>query len=147
MDDKVKKAISLAIEKEDLAYKHYLALSKDAQSYNLRNLFTTMAIQELRHEALLKDFMMTGDFLESKEKIQERYDSNFKITDNLSPTMELTNIKKEIAKAMVREKDSYAFYDELMQKSRDDNLKDLFFFLVQEERMHERLLRKEYNKL
>lgn len=147
MDDKVKKAISLAIEKEDLAYKHYLALSKDAQSYNLRNLFTTMAIQELRHEALLKDFMMTGDFLESKEKIQERYDSNFKITDNFSPTMELTNIKKEIAKAMAREKDSYAFYDELMQKSRDDNLKDLFFFLVQEERMHERLLRKEYNKL
>jgi rubrerythrin len=147
MDSKIEMTVLLALEKEELSYNHYLKLLKNTTNYNLQKLFTTLAIQELKHEALLKQFLKTGDFILAKEEAYKRQFDNYTITDKLQVTIETFSLKKELFKAIKRENDAYVFYMEMFEKSIDKNIKDLFYFLSLEEMNHEHLLRKEYNKL
>ncbi|MFP4403284.1 MAG: ferritin family protein [Nanoarchaeota archaeon] len=146
MDEKVEKLVYLAIEKEELAYNHYLKLLRARVDFNLEKLFTKLAIQELKHVALLRDFLKTKDFMKAREKIYNRaYD--YSITEDLNINFEFLSLKKEILKAIERENNSYKFYLDLFVQSNDENLKNLFYFLSLEEMNHKHILKNEYDKL
>lgn len=147
MDKKIRDTIELAIKKESSAYEYYLALSKKSDNLNAQTLFATLAIQELRHEGLLKEYLISEDFLEAKEKVMMKYDDNFLVTNKLNPTIEISGLREGLKIAIDREKKALALYRELMDFATNPGLKDLFFYLAQEEMGHERLLRKEYQKL
>lgn len=147
MDKAIKETIELAIKKESSAYGYYLALSKKSDNINAQTLFATLAIQELRHEGLLKEYLLTEDFLEAKEKVMLKYDDNFLVTNKLNPSIEISGLREGLKVAINREREALKMYKELIELAKSPGLKDLFFYLAQEEETHERLLRKEYQKL
>jgi rubrerythrin len=144
MDSEIANAVRDAIKKEKSAYELYLHLVKKAENPNVEELFRTLALQELKHEALLKEFLVTGDMIEAKESLARLYfDGNLKIVDKLSHGFETIGIIDGFELAIKREQDAVALYQKLSERADSAELKDVFYSLSEEEKGHERLLRKE----
>jgi rubrerythrin len=148
MNSKMAEAIGDAIKKEQSAYKLYLHLVKKAENPNAMELFRTVALQELKHEALLKEFLKTGDMIEAKENLARLYfDVNLKIVEKLSQGFETVGLIDGFELAIKREQDAAALYQKLSERADSAELEDVFYVLSSEEKDHERLLRKELAKM
>jgi len=144
----LKKAIKDAIKREQSAYKLYCHLTKKADDVNTQAMFRQLAIQELKHEALFKEFEKTGDIIEARDKVYGMYmDENLNIHDELNPSMGINDLREGFELAMKLEKEAVEIYTALYQESDDDDLKDVFHHLAEEEQGHERILRKEYRRI
>lgn len=147
MNKKMSQAIELALKKEDASYKHYLKLYSSATDSNLKKLFNNLAIQELRHQALLKEYQKTEDFFEAKTNVSGRFEQNFSITRELNPSSEVTDMVAELKNALEKEKKSEKLYRELVNETKNEDLKSLFLMLADEEIRHKKMLKDEYDKL
>ncbi|MFW6013712.1 MAG: ferritin-like domain-containing protein [Candidatus Nanoarchaeia archaeon] len=144
MNEKEKKIIELAIKKEDMAYYHYVTISKEAKSHNLHEFFSKLSLQELRHKELLKLFLKQEDFFRAKELAARKYPDDFDLLSNLSPTSDTSNLLISIKEAIDRERNSYLMYKELYDGTNNGIVKELFFYLSEEELRHMEKLKSIY---
>lgn len=146
MNDLVRKAIMHAISREKKSYQIYITLLKKATDSNTQALFSTLAIEELKHEALLRECLRGGDLMEAKERIYARHD-NLTLAGKLNPTVETAGLRQAIELAITKEREAATRYGELKSFAADPEQRLVFDFLLRQEEHHELLLQKELRKL
>ena len=124
MITEINKAIEMAIKREDAAYELYAKLARKTANLNIQKTFQTLALQELKHKALLKEYMKTKDMIEAKDTIVRHYtDPDLEIADNLFPTIDINGLREEIQKAIRKERAARELYENLRDRSNDESVK------------------------
>jgi rubrerythrin len=137
-------AIEKAIGKEKEAYEFYLGLMNKADTPNQKDFFKTLAIQEMKHESLLKELRRTGDLMRARLQMQMRYSMDAEFSFN--PTVSTSGLQEGFQIAIKRELMAQKDYLEAAQFSDSEEMRQLFIALYEEEKGHEALLRAEYSK-
>jgi len=138
MNNKLKKAISNAIKKEEYAYKLYMKACKKAELKGSKQLFKKLAGQELKHKKILKNLDL------KKFEVKLRFNVAKKLM--LTPLNEIKELKNILKQAIKREQESYDFYMK-MAKAFSGKVKLLFKRLASEEKTHKELVNKEYKRM
>jgi rubrerythrin len=146
MKDSVRSEIKKAIDREKRAYELYIGLYRKSPNANVQALFNTLAIEELKHEAMLKEALRGGDLLEAQEKIFSRHDE-LSIKEKINPNVDMQGLREAMELALGKEHKAMQKYLELKGKAQDPQLRDIFSFLAGEEERHGMLIRNELSKL
>jgi len=139
----INEIIEYAIEKEQEAHDFYLDWSNRLETPSLKELFASFAGEEMKHKEKLQRVKSGGTFKPSTQKV-----TDLKIVDylvDISPTPEM-DYQEALIVAMKREKASFRLYSDLAAMAEDEDVKNLFQALAQEEAKHKLRLETEYEK-
>lgn len=135
--------IKFAISREEAAIKAYGDMSKSAKTPGLVELLLELQGEERHHKKLLQD--ITTDQIASfkKEKVID-----LKISDYLTkePPSEDMTFQDLLIFAAKKEQEAVELYTTLAKSSENQELKQLFDFLITQEKNHKLKLEKEYEK-
>jgi len=145
----IDEALRIAIENEAKSYALYDEASKKIKEKPLKENFSFLAKQELGHIENINKF--SNEYLKRKFKYKvPKHDRKIKKLFNVMIKKKIF-LTKEIERtyrlALEIERSGYEYYLELMKKSREENMKKFFKFLMQEENNHYVLLEGTYNYL
>jgi rubrerythrin len=143
MDEKrFKEIIQFAIQREIESMDFYDKASKLVKHSGTRDLFLDFMKQEEGHKKKLEE-VQTGKIALGKiEKIPNLKISDYMVETELRPDISYGDILRV---AMKREEYSVKLYTDLNEKNQDENLKNLFTFLIQEETRHKYRIEKIYD--
>ena len=143
MDEKrFKEIIQFAIQREIESMDFYEKASKLVKHSGTRDLFLDFTKQEEGHKKKLEE-VQTGKIALGKiEKIPNLKISDYMVETELRPDISYGDILRV---AMKREEYSVKLYTDLNEKNQDENLKNLFTFLIQEETRHKYQIEKIYD--
>jgi rubrerythrin len=135
--------IKFAIQREEAAIKAYGAMRETAKTPGLKELLLELQNEEKNHKKLLQD--ITEEQIESFPK-EEVID--LKISDYLTeePPSEDMNFQDLLILAAKKEQNAVDLYTKLKQDAESNELKELFDFLIIQEKSHKLKLEKEYEK-
>lgn len=134
--------LKFAISREEEAIASYGKMSELTQSPGLAELLLELQEEEKKHKSLLEG--ITDQKIASFE-IREVPD--LKISDYLTeeaPTEDMS-FQDLLIFAAKKEHEAVELYTNLEENAKDDELKKLFQFLIQQEKTHKLKLEKEYD--
>lgn len=135
--------IDFAIKKEEEAFEAYGKMMEIARTPGLKKLFSELQADEKGHKMLLQN--ITKEKIESL-KIQEVTDlkiSDYLVEEPASPEM---NFQDLLILAAKKEQKAVDLYTRLEKKAKKEEIKKLFYFLIQQEKSHKLRLEEEYDK-
>ena len=135
--------IDFAIKREEEAIRAYGKMRKMAKTPGLEMLLAELEKEEEKHKELLQD--ITQQRIESLQ-VQEVTD--LKISDYLveEPSSAEMNFQDLLILAAKKEQKAVELYSALREKAKNEEIKRLFDFLVQQEKSHKLRLEEEYEK-
>ena len=143
MDEKkFKEMIQFAIQREIEAMDFYDKASKMVKHSGTKDLFLDFRKQEEGHKKKLEKVKAGKIVLGKIEKIPNLKISDYMVETELKPDIAYGDILRV---AMKREERSVKLYTDLNEKNQDENLKNLFTFLIQEENKHKYYIEKLYD--
>jgi rubrerythrin len=143
MDEKkFKEIIQFAIQRESESMDFYDRASKLVKHSGTRDLFLDFVKQEEGHKRKLEEVRAGKIVLGKIEKIPNLKISDYMVEAELKPDISYGDILRI---AMKREERSVKLYTDLNQKNQDENLRNLFTFLVQEESKHKYYIERLYD--
>ena len=135
--------IKFAIQREEAAIKAYGEMRETAKAPGLKDLLLELQNEEKNHKKLLQD--ITEEQIESfpKEEV-----TDLKISDYLTeePPSEDMNFQDLLILAAKKEQNAVDLYTKLREDTESNELKELFDFLIIQEKSHKLKLEKEYEK-
>ncbi len=144
MDEKkFKEIIQFAIQREIESMDFYNQASKTVKHSGTRDLFLDFIKQEEGHKKKLEDVLAGKILLGKIEKIPNLKISDYLVEAELKPDISFADILRI---AMKREERSVKLYTGLNEKNQDENLRNLFTFLIQEESKHKNYIEKVYDE-
>lgn len=134
--------LDFAINAEQEAVDFYNGLAGKLTNEAMCKVFIQFAGEEMGHKAKLLDIKEKGMFEVNAEKIMD-----LKIADYVVKSHVYTNMTYQDALilAMNKEKASFKLYLGLSERAPNDNLKNLFLILAQEESKHKLRFEIEYD--
>lgn len=133
-----------AIKREEGAYNFYKEWSEKVKP-EIKPVFERLAQEEARHKEKLLE-LKSGElreFLESGSKeVLDLKISDYLVDVEVKPDM---SYQDALILAMKREKMAFKFYEDFANKSTDENVRNLFISLAQEEARHKLKLEKLYD--
>ena len=139
----VDEILDFAIAREQAAHDFYMDLAEKMEFRGMKDIFVQFAGEELGHKARLNGIKAGKRLLPSADKVL-----NLKIAEyvvDVDPNEEL-DYQKALILAMKREKSSYKLYGDLAEAIVDDeDLKNTFLALAQEEAKHKLCFEVEYD--
>jgi len=134
--------LDFAIKNEEDAYQFYTDLAKKMERPQMKKVFEDFAKEEQGHKQKLLGVKSGKTALPSKEKVQD-----LRIGDHLAEVKLRTDISYQDALilAMKAEKAAYRLYNELADAADDQNARNLFLNLAQEEARHKLRFEIEYD--
>jgi rubrerythrin len=143
MDEKrFNEIIQFAIQREIESMDFYDKASKMVKHSGTKDLFLDFMKQEEGHKRRLEEVMAGKIVLGKIEKIPDLKVSDYMVETELKPDISYGDILRV---AMKREERSVKLYTDLNEKNQDENLKNLFTFLIQEESKHKYYIEKVYD--
>lgn len=140
----VNNVLDFAIEKEAEAQEFYLEWAGKLEATHLKELFRNFAGEEQKHKEKLERVRSGSTFkANSTAKV-----TDLKIVDylvDIVPTPDM-DYQEALIIAMRREKSSFKLYNDLAAMSGDEDMRNLFLALAQEEAKHKLRLETEYEK-
>lgn len=137
--------LDFAIEREDDAAKFYLDIAEKIDKPALKETFKDFAKEEYKHKAMIQD-MKKGKVTEfNEEKILD-----LKIADIIEdvPSLDIDfDYQKILILAMKREKGAYILYTNLANSTDNQDIKNIFKTLAQEEAKHKLFFEVEYDNV
>ncbi len=134
--------IQFAIQREIESMDFYTKATKIVKHSGTRELFLDFVKQEEGHKKKLEE-VQTGKIVLGKiEKVPNLKISDYLIEAELKPDISYADILRI---AMKREERSVKLYTDLNEKNENENLKNLFTFLIQEEGKHKYYIEKIYD--
>jgi len=136
---------ALIMERE--AHDFYIWASEKSIDFGSKVLLEDLANEELSHIQLISDALENRDKIlqigSGVDKIED-----LKITDWLDDVFitETSSYQDILIYAGKREKETYEYYLELSQRTREKQIGKLFAMLAREELKHKNKIEKEYNK-
>ena len=143
MDEKkFKEMIQFAIQREIESMDFYDKASKMVKHSGTKDLFLDFMKQEEGHKKKLEEARVGKIVLGKIEKIPNLKISDYMVETELKPDIAYGDILRV---AMKREERSVKLYTDLNEKNQDENLRNLFTFLIQEESKHKYYIEKLYD--
>jgi rubrerythrin len=135
--------IKFAIQREEAAIKAYGDLSETAKTPGLKEMLLELQSEEKNHKKLLQDITEEQIASFSKEEVID-----LKISDYLTeePPSEDMNFQDLLIFAAKKEQDAVELYTKLRDDAESNEMKELFDFLIIQEKSHKLKLEKEYEK-
>jgi len=134
--------IEYAIQREIESVNFYNEAKKMVKHSGTKELFSDFAKQEEGHKKKLEEVQAGKIVLGKIEKVPNLKISDYMVDAKLKPEISYADILRI---AMKREERSVKLYTDLNQKNENENLKNLFTFLVQEESKHKYAIEKIYD--
>jgi len=134
--------IEYAIQREIESVNFYNEAKKMVKQSGTKELFSDFAKQEEGHKKKLEEVQAGKIVLGKIEKVPNLKISDYMVDAKLKPEISYADILRI---AMKREERSVKLYTDLNQKNENENLKNLFTFLVQEESKHKYAIEKIYD--
>ena len=134
--------IDFAVEKEEEAYRFYLDLSTRTDQQRMHQVFEEFAQEELKHKNKLLAIKSGKVEIAGKEKV-----TDLKLSDYLV-VVELEDVKdyqQALIVAMKLEKAAFKMYTDLAAKSENEEIRQTFLALAQEEAKHKLYFEVEYD--
>ena len=132
--------LDFAIQREEQAYHFYTTLARKATTEEMQLTLINFAEEELRHKAKLSD-MKRQKAKPPNEKIRDLKISDY-VTD-VEPTPDMT-YKDALIVAMKKETNAFRLYRDLGAITVDEDLRNIFITLAQEEAKHKLHFETEY---
>ena len=143
MDEKkFQEVIQFAIQREIESMGFYDKASKIVKHSGTRDLFLDFMKQEEGHKKRLEEVQAGKVGLEKIEKIPNLKISDYMVEAELKSDISYGDILRI---AMKREERSVKLYTDLNEKNQNENLRNLFTFLIQEEGKHKYYIEKLYD--
>jgi rubrerythrin len=135
--------IKFAIQREEAAIKAYGDLSETAKTPGLKEMLLELQSEEKNHKKLLQNITEEQIASFSKEEVID-----LKISDYLTeePPSEDMNFQDLLIFAAKKEQDAVELYTKLRGDAESNEMKELFDFLIVQEKSHKLKLEKEYEK-
>lgn len=135
--------LKFAISREEAAITAYGNLSEKAQAPGLKELLLELQEEEKNHKKLLE-----GIEEQKIESFEIKEVPDLKITDYLVKEApgEAMTFQDLIIFAAKKEQEAVDLYTNLESNAEDEELKNLFQFLIQQEKTHKLKLEKEYEE-
>ena len=143
MDEKkFKEMIQFAIQREIESMDFYDKATKMVKHSGTKDLFLDFIKQEEGHKRKLEEVRAGKIALGKIEKIPNLKISDYMVEAELKPDIPYGDI---LRMAMKREERSVKLYTDLNEKNQDENFRNLFTFLIQEESKHKYYIEKLYD--
>jgi rubrerythrin len=142
--ESIDEILDFAVKQEEMAATFYKDLAKRTKSEEMKNVFLNFAKEETGHKAKLLLIKEKGTYtVAPAKKILDLKISD--TTDNIpvSPNMEYREV---LTVAMHREKLSFMLYSKLADYTDNEELKNIFLMLAQEEAKHKLRFEVEYDE-
>ena len=138
----IEEILDFAIEKEQDAHDFYMELSGKMDKPYMKKIFEGFAKEEMGHKGKLLGIKEGKYAMPSQQKV-----SDLKIGDHLVEVELKTNIdfQDALILAMKAEKAAFKLYSELADATDDENVRNLFLTLAQEEAKHKLRFEIEYD--
>ncbi len=138
----VEEILDFAIEKEQDAHDFYTDLAGRMEKPYMKEVFSSFAKEELGHKQKLRGVKEGKYAMPAQQKV-----TDLKIGENLSEVELKPNLSFQDALilAMKAEKAAYRLYNDLAEATDDENAKNLFLTLAQEEAKHKLRFEVEYD--
>jgi rubrerythrin len=136
--------LEYAIKLEQDAVDFYTALAARMSNEEMKDIFIRFSFEEVGHKAKLQKIKDEKTFVCKNENI-----ADLKISDYVDSVVPKDNMQYEEALklAMKREKAAFKLYTTLSERAEDENIKQLFMLLAQEESKHKLRFEIEYDDL
>lgn len=140
--DSLNKVLDFAIEKEQDASDFYKDLAGKAEKSYLKTIFEQFSLEEMSHKAKLEKVKEGQLELSEPKKILD-----LKIAEGLTDVDldSALDYQQALIVAMKAEKAAYKLYTDLAKMTDDENIKQVFLGLAQEEAKHKLQFEIEYD--
>lgn len=134
--------LDFAIQKEEEAAELYQDLATTLTRTDMKAVFEGFAKEEMQHKAKLIEVKEGNRIISAEKKIFDLKIAESLVDAKPSPNMDYQHA---LIFAMKAEKAAYKLYSDLAAATDDQNLKDLFLGLAQEEAKHKLRFEIEYD--
>ena len=138
----VDEVLDFAIAREIEAAKFYKELAETVNERGMAQVFEEFAAQEARHQARLKRVKDGRLCLKRGEDVPDLKIADYVV--DMAPSADM-DYQAALSLAMLREKAAFRMYIDLAAQIDDDDLRELFQVLAQEEAKHKLHLELEYD--
>ncbi len=138
----VDEALDFAIKNEEEAAKFYTDLAEKMDRPWMSKIFKNFAQEEKGHKQKLLDVKAGKKLLHAESKILDLKIADYLTDEEPSDRMDY---QQALVVAMKKEKKAYKMYNDLADSVDDDNLKEVFLGLAQEEAKHKLRFEIEYD--
>jgi len=135
--------LDFAMNSEQEAVDFYNSLAEHAQNEEMKKIFNQFAQEEISHKARIRKIKEEGTYEISREKLR-----NLKVSDymvNVKPTPDMS-YQDALVLAMNKEKAAFRLYMDLSEQTEQQEMKNLFLALAQEESKHKLRFELEYDE-
>ncbi|UCH92609.1 MAG: ferritin family protein [Candidatus Aminicenantes bacterium] len=139
----VEEVMDYAVKSEENAHSFYMSWSKKLKDRSLVKVFEDLAAEELKHKEFLLGVKKGGVLKPSEEEI-----TDLKISDYVMDVKASTDLdyQEALTLAMQREKEAFKLYTGLAAMAKDEDMKNTFKVLAQEEAKHKLRLEVMYDE-
>ena len=135
--------LDFAISNEEKAFKFYTDLSLKMKNPHMQKVFDEFAGEEKKHREKLVAVKEGQLLVPSQEKITDLKISDYLLDVEEKPEM---NYQEALILAMKKEKKAFQLYMDLHEAADNENAKNIFMLLAQEEAKHKLRLEIEYDE-
>lgn len=130
-------SLEFAIKMELDGEKYYLEQAKKNEGNSLEQVFLMLARDENKHAEVLRKWGDKKDYELIDSEILKEYKNVFEgIEDFKEETKIVPSQLDAYRMALEKEKESIELYEDMLSKTNDSREKELFQFLIKEEKMH-----------
>ena len=128
-----------ASDREQEAYDFYVNMVRNVDDGAAKDLFRQLAVEEMRHTALLKAVQRKGNLEEAKAEVQAKHPEDGII---IRPGKQKGSIRlaEAFSLSIRKEEAAIEMYSADLKLAEDGQLKELFTFLIKEESRHKSML-------
>lgn len=134
--------LDFAIDSEQEAVDFYSDLAENANNKEMEKIFKQFAKEEMGHKSRIMNIKETGAYKTPKESIADLKISDYTVEITPRPNM---RYDEALVVAMKKEKAAFKLYNDLAERAHNQEMKDLFLALAQEESKHKLRFEIEYD--
>lgn len=135
--------LDFAINSEQEAVDFYSKMAEISKTDDMRNVFMQFAQEEISHKARLTKIKHEGAYQVESQEINDLKIGDYMVSVKPSPDM---SYSEALVLAMKKEKAAFKLYLELSKRANNDEMKNVFLSLAQEESKHKLRFEIEYDE-
>ena len=139
----VDEVLDFAIQSEEAAHDFYMELSKKVEKPWMQKALTEFAREEAGHKAKLLQIKKGKTLVPAEEKVLDLKLAEY--VADVKPSLDM-NYEQALVVAMKNEKVAYKLYMDLARVVDEENLRNAFLALAQEEAKHKLQFETEYDE-
>lgn len=135
--------LDFAINSEQEAVDFYTELSENTSNKEMEKIFKQFAKEEMGHKSRIMNVKETGSYKTPKSDITDLKIADYTVDVIPRPDM---RYDEALVVAMKKEKAAFRLYNDLANRAHNQEMKDLFLSLAQEESKHKLRFELEYDE-